>query len=500
MKIQVVNSKKPIRNIDLLVVVVAPEKKKGARKKRPILEPALKQALGAAALQQLETLKFKAEHLESMLISSSSSKSAPSVKMAIGFVEDSSDSNRDRLNRYRALGAQISEQAMRYGAKRLGITGNLPLLGDDSAFYALSEGLRLSQYSYRRYKTDKKKDTAITSVLIETSKKISSQAIRRTEVVADEVMFARDMINTPANDLRPSHFVALCKERAKECGLTIEVFDSKRLQKLGAGGILGVGMGSGDQSYLVKLKYAPSKSSGLKKITYVGKAVTFDSGGLCIKNSMDTMKCDMSGGAATLAATCGVALLKLPVALTTYIPITENMINGDAIRPGDIITLLSGKTCEVLNTDAEGRLILADALHLAKEAKPDLMVDVATLTGACMVALGSKYAGLFSNNDALSDAIMTAGDNAGEAYWRLPLAPEYKKLLKSTVADYKNLFKEAGAVTAALFLQEFVGDIPWAHLDIAGPAFTQSDDGYIKTGGVGFAVRTLINLAEDLSR
>jgi leucyl aminopeptidase len=268
-----------------------------------------------------------------------------------------------------------------------------------------------------------------------------------------------------------------------------------------AGALLAVAQGSEEPPYLLRLSYKPKRVTNKKVIALVGKGVTFDSGGLSIKtgSGMETMKCDMSGAAAVIATMQAVATLKPGIEIRAYVPTTENMINGVATRPGDVVRAMSGKTIEILNTDAEGRLILADALHLAQQDKCDVIIDLATLTGACMVALGTDYAGLFSNNDGLTQRLQSAGDRAGERLWRMPLAKEYKNWIKSPVADIKNIGKSfGGAITAALFLEEFIGEVEWAHLDIAGPAFVDGESGYIKRGGVGFGVRTLLNYLRSL--
>lgn len=246
---------------------------------------------------------------------------------------------------------------------------------------------------------------------------------------------------------------------------------------------------------MVRLRYEPRGSRG-GRIALVGKGVTFDSGGYSIKtgSGMETMKRDMSGAAAVISAMRVIAAMKPKVKVDAYVALTENMINGQAMRPGDVIKSLSGKTIEVLNTDAEGRLILADALAFAEQEGASVIVDIATLTGACMAALGLEYAGLFSDDEKLVKALGAAAERSGERLWRLPLAPEYEDLIKSSVADIKNTGGAfGGAITAALFLKHFVKKARWAHLDIAGPSWSDKDKGYIKTGGVGFAVRTLVN-------
>ena len=271
---------------------------------------------------------------------------------------------------------------------------------------------------------------------------------------------------------------------------------------MGANSLLAVSYGSDQPPYLIRMTLKPKKKSS-KVIALVGKGITFDSGGLSIKpaSGMEDMKIDMAGAAAVLGAMQALSELNPKVEVRAYIPTTENMTGGSATRPGEVAKAMSGKTIEILNTDAEGRLILADALCLAEKDGCDVIVDLATLTGACMVALGNDYAGLFSDDDKLVAALEVAATEAGERLWRLPLAKEYKKLIESSVADIKNTGgRYGGAITAALFLQEFITNkkTRWAHLDIAGPAATESEQGYIKRGGVGFGVRTLVNLVRGI--
>jgi leucyl aminopeptidase len=280
--------------------------------------------------------------------------------------------------------------------------------------------------------------------------------------------------------------------------VTVQVLDVAQLRQQRLGGVLGVGQGSEQAPRFLKLTYAPSGARG-KPLAFVGKGVVFDSGGLSLKTGagMETMKCDMSGAASVIGAMSALRDLGVKTKVTGYVPLVENMPSGTAIRPGDVLRIRNGKTVEVLNTDAEGRLILADALSLASEDKVAAVVDLATLTGACVVALGEKIAGLMGNDDAWIDQVRAAADRVGERVWPLPLPSDYRRGIDSSVADMKNVGpREGGALTAGIFLQEFVDGVPWAHLDIAGPAFLSSDDGYLPRGGTGFGVRTLLELAE----
>ncbi len=313
------------------------------------------------------------------------------------------------------------------------------------------------------------------------------------------MFWARDMVNTPARELAPDRFAKEAQHLLRGRNVRVEVLDVAALKKERLGGVLGVGQGSKQPPRLVKMTYAPRGARG--SIALVGKGVVFDSGGLSIKtgSGMETMKTDMAGAAAVIATMSTLAALDVRTKVTAFTPMVENMPSGEAIRPGDVLTFRNRKTAEVLNTDAEGRLILADALALAAEGKPDAIIDLATLTGACVVALGEKIAGLMTNNDALGERVQAAATRAGESVWPLPLPKEYRKLLDSEIADMRNIGTGSygGALTAGLFLQEFVNDVPWAHLDIAGPARASADDGYTRRGATGFGVRTIVELVAN---
>ena len=324
-------------------------------------------------------------------------------------------------------------------------------------------------------------------------------AIERATAVSEELNRARDLVNTPPNDLNPEAFAAVAQAAAKEHGIKVQVLDEKALQKGGYGGILGVGAGSASAPRLVKLSYTSSKAK--KHLAFVGKGITYDSGGISLKPAghNETMKCDMSGAAAVFAAVVAAARLGLEVDVTGWLALAENMPSGSATRPGDVLRMYSGKTVEVLNTDAEGRLVLADALARASEDKPDAIVDVATLTGAMMLALGNRTFGVMANDDAFRAAIVEAAGEVGEASWPMPLPDHLKKGMDSPTADIANMGERmGGGLVAGLFLKEFVGEgLTWAHLDIAGPAFNESGPfGYTPKGGTGSAVRTLVRVAE----
>ncbi|GAB2659922.1 leucyl aminopeptidase [Kribbella swartbergensis] len=379
---------------------------------------------------------------------------------------------------------------------------------DADCVRAVAEGALLGRYSFTAYKSS---DTAADApgaltVLTDLARtKEAKAALERAEVTADAVRQVRDWVNMPPSDLNPADFAEQAQKLGKEYGIKVEVLDEKALAKGGYGGILGVGQGSANPPRLVRLSYAPKKP--VTHLAFVGKGITFDSGGLSLKTStgMVSMKSDMAGAAAVIGATVAIARLGLPVQVTTYAAMAENMPSGSAARPSDVLTMYGGKTVEVLNTDAEGRLVLGDALVRACEDQPDLIVDVATLTGACVVALGTKVAGAFANTDTARDRVVDAAVAAGESMWPLPIPTEMLDKLKShsKVADLANITGEpwGGALAAAAFLGDFVAEgIDWVHLDVAGPAFNEGGaSGYTPAGGTGYAVRTLVELAASAS-
>lgn len=325
-----------------------------------------------------------------------------------------------------------------------------------------------------------------------------SQAVRRGEIVGEAVNLARELANLPPSEKSPTKLAARASAVATDAGVSVTVWDEPRIRLERFGGLLGVAAGSDEPPAFVVLEYR--QGGDRPTLALVGKGVTFDSGGLSLKPtaSMEDMKSDMTGAAVVLATLQAAARLKLPVNLVGYLVLTENMTGGRAMKLGDVLVMRNGKTVEVLNTDAEGRLILADALSFAVERKPARLLDLATLTGACMVALGTKVAGLFSNNDAFAEAVQAGARRIGERAWRLPLDEDFKEGLKSQVADLKNVGgRWGGAITAAKFLEQFVGETPWVHLDIAGPSWFDNDNASHDAGGTGCFVRTLVALIES---
>ncbi|MGV9646399.1 leucyl aminopeptidase [Streptomyces sp. NPDC003514] len=379
-------------------------------------------------------------------------------------------------------------------------------LADAAALGAIAEGVLLGAYSFDTYKDgsgDRKNGKApLAEAALLGAKprdKAHKAALERATAVSEELNRARDLINTPPNDLNPESFAAIATAAAKEHGIKVQVLDEKALAKGGYGGILGVGAGSASGPRLVKLTYTHSRNA--KHLALVGKGITYDSGGISLKPAghNETMKCDMSGAAAVFAAVVAAARLGLEVNVTGWLALAENMPSGSATRPGDVLRMFSGKTVEVLNTDAEGRLVLADALWAASQEKPDAIVDVATLTGAMVLALGNRTFGVMANDDAFRAAVVEAAEEVGEPSWPMPLPEHLRKGMDSPTADIANMGERmGGGLVAGLFLREFVGEgITWAHLDIAGPAFNEGGPfGYTPKGGTGSAVRTLVRLAE----
>ena len=380
----------------------------------------------------------------------------------------------------------------------------VPSGGDrEAAAQAVAEGAALGAYKFLRYK--QKSDAPALEKLVVLGKKDDKvqSGLDRGVAVAGAVAWARDLVNEPAGAMTPSQLAEEARRAAEQGGLEFEVLDEVEIANQGLGGLLGVSLGSDQPPRLVKLTYTP-ETKPTAMVALVGKGITFDSGGLSLKpaEGMETMKTDMSGAAAVIGAMSVLRAVGVPVKVIGFVPTTENMPGGRAIKPGDVLKIRNGKTVEVLNTDAEGRLILADGLSLAAEEKPDAVIDLATLTGACMVALGIKVAGLMGNDDAWIGQVRDAAERAGESVWHLPLPQEYRKDLDSEIADLKNISggRYGGALTAGLFLSEFIEGIPWAHLDIAGPARAPSEDGYIAKGGTGFGVRTLVEVLSTFEK
>jgi leucyl aminopeptidase len=406
------------------------------------------------------------------------------------------------IDALRRAAAAAARRARDLGATTLA----MPLLGARARrlspgmrAQALGEGALLGLYAFDRYKGKKEAGRAVTAVTLlvppARERPAVREGLRRAGLLADATCFARDLINEPANSVTATALADTARTIAREVGLRVRILDRAACEKLGMGAFLGVNRGSAEPPQFIHLTYVPRRRAR-RRVALVGKGITFDSGGLDLKTAegMERMKGDMSGAAAVLGVLRALPRLKPPVEVHGLVAATDNMPSGSALKPGDVLRVMDGKTIEVNNTDAEGRLTLADAIAYARqEIKPDEIVDIATLTGACAVALGTLCGGAMSNDRALERRVLAAAERAGERLWPLPLVDEYREGLRSEVADLRNTGpRQGGAITAGLFIREFAGETPWVHLDIAGTAFTDKDLPYAPKGGVGFGARTLI--------
>ncbi|QIG50693.1 leucyl aminopeptidase [Nordella sp. HKS 07] len=401
------------------------------------------------------------------------------------------------------LGGVIAGYLQAGKVESASIAADVATSGLDAAEFAalLASGAALRTYSFDRYKSKKPANgKALSSLTVLTGQAAKAKkAFADYEAIAQGVHFARDLVNEPANKLNPVEFAARVKVNAK-AGLAVEILTPAQMKKLGMGALLGVAQGSVNEPRLVVMRWQGGKK-GDKPLAFIGKGVTFDTGGISIKPAagMEDMKGDMGGAACVAGLMLALARRKAKVNAVGVIGLVENMPDGNAQRPGDIVTSMSGKTIAVLNTDAEGRLVLADALWYTQDRfKPKFMINLATLTGAIMVALGKEHAGLFSNNDELATRLYDQGLATGEKVWRMPLAPEYDKMLDFEVADMKNIGgRNAGAITAAQFLQRFVNNVPWVHLDVAGTAMDSNKSPINQSWGSGWGVRLLNRLVAE---
>ncbi len=373
---------------------------------------------------------------------------------------------------------------------------------------AVAEGITFGAYHFNNHRSTPATKLPLSEAIIATAASADKDlpaALKRAAILGRAVRATRDLVNTAPNVLYPESFAQEVKDTTKGAGLKVTIIDEKKLEKDGYGGLMGVGGGSVRKPRMVKVEYSPAKAT--KHLALVGKGITFDTGGISIKPAagMHAMKSDMAGAATVFQAVTAIAALGLPIKVTGWLCLAENMPGGASTRPGDVITMFGGKTVEVLNTDAEGRLVMGDGLAAASLEKPDALIDIATLTGAQMVALGLRTAGIMGD-DTLRDAVVAAATRAGEGAWAMPLPEELRATIDSQVADLANIGERMGGMmTAAVFLNEFVGEvdgvkIPWAHMDIAGPAFNESAPfGYTHKNGTGSSVRTLVALAEEMS-
>jgi leucyl aminopeptidase len=411
------------------------------------------------------------------------------------------------LERLRAVCGEVARALRRAGARRFGSLLHLEApegANVAQAAQALTEGTLLGLYRFTRYKTVQAADREVERITLlepdRTRLPALTEAVRRGRIIAEATNAARDLVNEPSNTLTPAELARRATAMAKTAGVRCRVLGPAEIRRLRMGGLLGVARGSAEPPRLLVLEHRRGRRTS-PHLGLVGKGVTFDSGGISLKpaENMEAMKGDMAGAAAAIAAICAIARLGLPLRVTAIVPATENLPSGTALKPGDILTAMSGKTIEVINTDAEGRLILADALAYARRQGVTHLVDAATLTGACAVALGTIHTGAFANDGPFLDRVQTAARTAGEKLWPMPMDPEYDELIKSDVAEIKNTGgRKGGAITAAKFLQHFVGDTPWVHLDIAGTAESDKEKGYQPKGATGVMVRTFVQLVGEL--
>ena len=405
---------------------------------------------------------------------------------------------------------KIAGAALRYlksrSVKQLAFLVRENDLNEDSA-QAIAEGAITANFETDKYKSDKKNDKSIETVLIsgysDKDKSTAEKGLNRGSIIAEAQNFARDLVNEPSNKLTPKILAEKAEAMAKESGLAVDILDEKRIADLKMGALLSVAQGGPEPPRMIVVTYTPATppKPGTPVIGLVGKAVTFDTGGISIKpaDGMEKMKYDMAGGATMLGVIRALAALKPNVKVICVVPSTENMPGGKAQKPGDIQTAMSGKTIEVLNTDAEGRLILADAIHYAKQLGVTHIVDAATLTGAIVVALANINVGVFGSDQAWTDKLLASAKAAGEKMWQLPMDDEYREFIKGSFADIQNIGsgKGGGSITGAWFIREFAGDTPWIHLDIAGTAWNDDAKPWLAKGPTGIALRTLVHLVQS---
>jgi leucyl aminopeptidase len=478
-------------------------------KKLDQLKKELDRKLGGAVSRLIELGDFKAKEGTNVIIYGNENIGAKRV-ILIGLGEK----KKATLDTVRKAAANAANKSVEIKAELLSLALHQAFAGRfelSAIAKAMAEGAYFGSYRYDEYVTDAEdgRSASLRVELIDPDPaKITKlqKGLTSGTVIGKAQSYARTLANRPANIINPPKLAAISKELARNSkNLTCTIFDEKQLKEKNMGGILAVGSGSQSKPRLIVLRYKPTSKAASRQptVALVGKAITFDSGGISIKPSsnMDQMKLDKTGGISVLATMKAVAELALPLNVLGIIPSAENLPSSSSYRPGDIITTYSGKTVEVLNTDAEGRMILSDALAYAVKQKSDIIIDVATLTGACMVALGKYKAGLFGNDDKLIKQLQKAAQNSGEKVWLLPNDDEYAQEMKSKIADLRNIgSKWGGACTAAAFLRQFVGDVKWAHLDIAGVDLFQKSTEYAFQGSSGFGVRLLSTYLMDLAK
>jgi len=456
-------------------------------------------------LNIIKKTKFKFKNNKKILLNSPA-KLKTDWLLLIGLGDQSEQTLNINIDHIRQASALALQQGNELNIKQIELNlANLkPLFKSTNLSRAVNYGALLGAYQFNKYKKSKEKTKpTIKKIILSGIVKTNSQKIKEIQNICAGVNLARNLVNEPAVKMKPKDLVDTAQNiEQKSNQIKLTILNKKQLKKKKFGGILAVSQGSDQAPYLIHLKYQPSKKTK-QKIALVGKGITFDSGGLSLKPAeyMGNMKTDMAGAAAVLGVFKILTKLSINVNLHGIIPVCENMPGAKALKPGDIITTYDGQTIEIQNTDAEGRLILADGLSYAKSLNPDQIIDIATLTGACIVALGDKVAGLMGNNQKIIDQLKKCAQQTGEKIWQLPLEKSYQKTIKSDIADLRNLskMKSGGAITAGLFLQKFIDKTPWVHLDIAAPAWAEKPfNPYIPQGGTGFGVITLIEYLLNL--
>lgn len=469
---------------ELLVVPVVENRLRDASLRR------LDRSLAGKISERIRKANFTATEGTSLLLSTEGKLPAAHVLLlGMGKEEEM------EADSWRRAGARARKEAAGLGAEEIAFFAPKEA---ENAFGALVEGSLLASYDFGKYRSNSKPKPKLRALMLARpglrKTREMEKSVRLAQDLVAGVYLARDLVNEPPSVTTARYLGEQARLHCRGKGLSVEVWDKRKIAAAKLAGLLAVNRGSSEEPRFILIRYRPSGAK--KKVALIGKGITFDSGGLSLKapKAMETMKIDMAGGAAIIGVMSRLPYLRPEIEVAGYIPATDNLPSGSAQKPGDIIRYLNGKTIEVVNTDAEGRLILADALALAAREKPDCMITVATLTGACMVALGSLVGGIFGNHQPLVDQLVRCGREAGERLWQLPLVKEYREEIKSSVADIKNVGGSyGGAITAALILEEFVNGVPWAHLDIAGPAFAEKETATCPKGGTGFGVRTLLS-------
>lgn len=455
---------------------------------------------GDAAVTAYGAGDFSGKDGESLFFYTNKKKSPRVCVLGLG------DSTKFSLEKLRRASASAAKKARATKVSRAAIVlPDTSLVLEEpvsSVAQAMAEGILLSLYKYDKYITKEKSKTTLSEVAIVSSSKFTKEitaGVNDGIIIAEATIQARDLSNAPGSEIYPQTLAAEVQKTGRKLGYRVTVLDKKKIASLGMGGVIGVSKGSEKDPRFIILEHGKQfKKNGT--VALVGKGVTFDTGGISIKPAagMAEMKMDMGGAAAVIGTFHAIARLKLKRHVVGLIPSVENMPSGSAIKPGDILRHYNGKTSEVDNTDAEGRLILADALSYATTFKPDVVIDLATLTGACVVALGHYASGMMGNDDATMDALRLSGDRTYDRVWPLPMYDEYEKLIRSDVADVKNVGgRWAGAITAGWFLKKFIGDYKWVHLDIAGTAMQEENQDYIPRGGSGAGVRLLVDFLKN---